>query len=104
MPIELVELGHVYEGRDGSLRMVASCSGQGEKALVLWQSPDPALPAGEKAHGSATVASFKRWASQHVRRATKEDWQALPALQNARRWRKTDRAAVRRIRQRTVNV
>ena len=88
----------VYGNSEGEQRLVVSVSGSMENSVVVWRTPDPDLPIGAKAQGSATVASFRRWATK-VRPATQDDWDAFSKVERGRRWHKNDAAFYRRYRQ-----
>ena len=75
----------VYGNSEGEQRLVVSVSGSMENSVVVWRTPDPDLPIGAKAQGSATVASFRRWATK-VRPATQDDWDAFSRVEWWRKW------------------
>ena len=79
-----IQPDYVYENKDGEQRLVVSVRGD-KNPVVTWQTADPNLPAGAKAQGSATVASFRRWATK-VRPATKDDWGAFSRVEYWRKW------------------
>lgn len=91
--------GYVYRNEDGEQRLVVSVNGSGTKSVVVWRTSDPSLPKGVKSQGSATAASFGRWAVG-VRVATSEDWRAFEEVEQRRKWRRSDSVAIRRIKQR----
>lgn len=94
-----VRTGHVYRNEDGEQRLVVSVNGSGTKSVVVWRTSDPNLPKGVKAQGSATAASFGRWAVG-ARVATSADWRAFEEVEQRRKWRRSDSVAIRRIKQR----
>ena len=71
-----VRMGFVYENDAGEQRLVVSVDHGRANPVAIWRTPDPNLPKGAKAQGSATVASFRRWAVK-MRKATSEDWSAF---------------------------
>ena len=75
----------VYGNSEGEQRLVVSVSGSMENSVVVWRTPDPDLPIGAKAQGSATVASFRRWATK-VRPATQADRDAFSHVEWWRKW------------------
>ena len=79
-----IQPDYVYENKDGEQRLVVSVRGD-KNPVVTWQTADRNLPAGAKAQGSATVASFRRWATK-VRPATKDDWGAFSRVEYWRKW------------------
>lgn len=94
-----IKFGHVYVGVNGDVRLVKSVGytpTAKQNALVEWRTIDPKLPAGQKAQGSATLASFRRWAAKLLRKATKEDWDAFGVLQRRRASRASWDAAWRK--------
>lgn len=86
-----IDFGFVYAGADGEVRLVANVGYARPKknAVVEWRTVDPDLPHGRKAQGSATLASFQRWAVKLLRQATREDREAFEQLQ----WRRARKAA-----------
>lgn len=94
-----IKFGHVYIGANGDVRLVKSVGyapTAKQNAVVEWRTIDPKLPAGQKAQGSATLASFRRWAAKLLRKATKEDWDAFGVLQRRRASRASWEAAWRK--------
>ena len=91
-----VRVGYVYENEGGEQRLVVAIDGRGTRSVVVWRTPDPNLPKGVKAQGSATEVSFSRWATR-ARVATPEDWRAFGEVEQRREWRKRDSVAIRRI-------
>ena len=98
-PTELViQMGLVYENEAGEQRLVVSVDHGRANPVAVWRTPNPNLPKGAKAQGSATVASFRRWAVK-MRKATPEDWSAFQQVERRRVWNKRDTEAIRRIKQ-----
>lgn len=93
-----VRMGFVYENESGEQRLVVSVDHGRASPVAIWRTPDPNLPKGAKAQGSATVASFRRWAVK-MRKATPEDWSAFQQVERRRVWNKRDTEAIRRIKQ-----
>lgn len=80
----------VYENEQGEKRLIVSVTDN----VVLWKTADPELPAGGKSQGSATLASFRRWAaSEHPAEETE-----LTAFDRVTRRRKYERQTVRELR------
>ncbi len=94
----VIQMGFVYENEAGERRLVVSVDHYRANPVAIWRSPDPILPKGAKAQGSATVASFRRWAVK-VQKATPEDWSAFQQLERRRVWHKRDTEAIRRVKQ-----
>lgn len=103
-----IETGYVYANDAGDERLVVSVShvpyylamsrrGRAAQPVVEWRTVDPNLPTGQKAQGSATLLSFKRWAVSS-RKASVEDTAAFETLQSRRYWASSNKAAVRQIR------
>ena len=92
-----ISANRVYGNKDGEQRLVVFISGYRKNSVVTWRTPVPDLPAEAKAQGSATVASFRRWATK-VRPATQADWDAFSQVEWRRAWRKKDAAFYRRYR------
>lgn len=90
----VIQMNYVYENEAGEQRLVVSVDHGKASPVAIWRTPDPDLPKGAKAQGSATVASFRRWAIK-MRKATTEDWNAFHEIERRRR----DSEAVRRIKQ-----
>lgn len=87
----VVQMGFVYENEAGEPRLVVSVDHGRASPVAIWRTPDPSLPKGAKAQGSATVASFRRWAVK-MRKATLEDWSAFQQVERRRVWNKRDTA------------
>ena len=94
----VVQMGYVYENEAGEQRLIVSVDHGRASPVAIWRTPDPSLPKGAKAQGSATVASFRRWAVK-MRKATPEDWSAFHQVERRRVWNKRDTEAIRRIKQ-----
>lgn len=109
MPITFdIKLGYVYANNAGEERLVVSVShvlyssakprrAGAAQPVVAWRTVDPSLPVGQKAQGSATLLSFRRWAVSS-RIASAEDWAAFQTLKSKRYWASSDKAAARQIR------
>lgn len=81
-----IQTGYVYENDAGEQRLVVSvrpAGEQGDNAVAVWRTSNPDLGKGLKAQGSATLKSFKRWATKH-RRATGHDWEAFQKVERRR--------------------
>lgn len=86
----------MYTNITGEQRLVVS-SGRGSSTpVVIWRTIDPELPKGAKAQGSATLASFQRWAVS-MRESTKADWDAFQEVERRRQWEAEDAKLVRQI-------
>jgi hypothetical protein len=92
----VIQWGFVYENSKGEQRLVVSVGHFGANPVVVWRTPDPNLKKGEKAHGSATLASFQRWATK-MRASTPEDWSAFQQLERRRVWDTQNQRAIQRI-------
>lgn len=91
-----IQTGFVYTNNAGVQRLVISIERCGESSVVIWRTTDPALPKSTKAQGSATLATFSRWASS-ARKATPDDWAAFIQIARHRVWRKQDRREIQKI-------
>jgi len=96
-----IKPGFVYENEAGEQRLVVSFDHDKASSVVIWRTPDPNLPKGTKAQGSATVTSFRQWAVK-MRKATAEDWKAFQQVEQRRVWKKRDTEAIRRIKSRLL--
>lgn len=92
-----IRFNFVYTNANGEQRLVVSVGAARKNAVVEWRTSDPKLSIGAKAHGSATVSSFRRWAV-NMRKASKDDWDAFEEVQRKRRWHKEERRWVRAYR------
>lgn len=68
----VIQVGFVFENEAGEPRLVVSIERGRLIPVAIWRTTDPNLPKGAKAHGSATITSFRRWAVK-MRKATLED-------------------------------
>lgn len=91
-----IQMGFVYENESGVRRLVVSIESRRVSPVAIWRTADPSLPKGDKSQGSATVASFRRWAVK-MRKATPEDWDAFALVERKREWQKLDRKTITRI-------
>lgn len=88
-----IKFGNVYRSESGESRLVTSVgTSAGKQPVVIWRTASPALQATQKAHGSCTVSSFRRWAVSFVP-ATKEDWEAFAVVSRHREHRNADNKA-----------
>jgi hypothetical protein len=97
-----IQTGFVYENETGEQRLVVSVDHGRANPVAVWRTPDPRLPKGAKAQGSATVASFRRWAAAQMRKATVEDWSAFQEVERRRVWNTRDTRAIREIKRSQV--
>ena len=96
-----VKPGFVYENHAGVSRLVVSIERSFYEApsdIAIWRTANPDLPEGGKSQGSATLASFSKWAVR-ARPATPEDWNAFAEVSKKRKWCKQDKKAIHRIKQ-----
>lgn len=91
-----IKIGGVYTNIDGEQRLVISSGKGSSNPVVIWRTIDPKLPKGAKAQGSATLASFQRWAVS-MREGTKGDWDAFQEVERRRKWEAEDAKLVRQI-------
>lgn len=94
-PIE-IKIGGVYSNPEGEQRLVVSSGRGGSNPVVIWRTIDPNLPKGTKAQGSATLPSFRRWATS-MREGTKADWDAFQLVERRRQWEAEDAKLIRKF-------
>lgn len=93
-----IKFAHVYRSESGEARLVTSVShSAGKQPVVIWRTASTTLQATQKAHGSCTVSSFRKWAISFVP-AKKEDWEAFAAATRLRELRNADNKALARYR------
>lgn len=93
-----IKFAHVYRSVNGEARLVTSVSNfVGKQPVVIWRTASPTLQATQKAHGSCTLSSFRKWAVSVVP-AKKEDWEAFAAAARHREHRNADKKAIARYR------
>ncbi|MEI2697006.1 MAG: hypothetical protein V9E94_01210 [Microthrixaceae bacterium] len=98
-----IRMNMVYVNQSGEQRLAISVGRRAHNPVVEWRTPDPKLPLGAKAHGSATVASFRRWAVS-ARKAAKEDWEAFDLVQRLRRLNREEKQWIREWKQRKAKT
>lgn len=91
-----IQWDHVYQNAAGEQRLVVSVGQDGLNAVAIWRTADPHLASGAKAQGSASIASFQKWAVA-MRKANEADWGAFQQVERNREWAKRDARAMSRI-------
>lgn len=98
-----IKIGGVYTDITGDHRLVVSSGRGSSNPVVIWRTIDPNLPKGIKAQGSATLASFQRWAVS-MRESTKADWDAFQEVERRRQWEAEDAKLIRQIKRKRQRV
>lgn len=97
-----IRIGGVYTNNAGEHRLVVSSGRGSSNPVVIWRTIDPNLPKGVKAQGSATLASFQRWAVS-MRESTKADWDAFQEVERRREWQTEDAKLIRQFKRKRTS-